>query len=72
MSPARRLEILATVGHKNRLPFGTNDGEVQELGPLLRPLGWPQYQLTPAGWRAIEMAGQQVLRTRGSSGTDAA
>jgi hypothetical protein len=36
---------------------------------LLKPLGWPNWQLTPAGWRAIEMA---VTGSLSHSGTDAA
>lgn len=61
MQPARRLQILATVGHENQLPYGTKANEVEELKSLIRPLGYPRYQLTAAGWRAIEMAGQQVM-----------
>ena len=72
MSPARRLEILSIVAHKNQLPRNTSAAEVEELGTLIKPIGWPRYQVSTAGWNVIEMAGQQALRTRGSSGTDAA
>lgn len=63
MQPKRRLQILATVGHRNRLPHGTNAAEVQELDGLLAKISasaW-SYELTRAGWAAIERLGQSVL-----------
>ncbi|MBD1918904.1 MULTISPECIES: hypothetical protein [Cyanophyceae] len=67
MQPKRRHEILAVVGHQNLLPQRTSAREVQELSGLIESIGWPRYQLTPTGWNAIQLVGQQALARKKAS-----
>lgn len=72
MEYKRRLWLLSFVAQYQRLPSSCTHEERSQLIGFIRIHAWPHIVPTTEGWAVIDRAGQQALRTRGSSGTDAA